>query len=258
MADPTAEPERRLLSDELADRIQTRILDGTYGPGDRLPPERELAEQLGANRGSVREALKKLEQLRLVEIQQGSGIRVRRLEEASLELVVPMLLVDRRPNVPLIRDLLELREVLVPAVMRLALERGSVEELSALAKHLREMADPGISDADYLEGLFALQDLGARMTGNRVLLLLTNSLRRFLERAPRVLASFPLVPQRQALAPGLKRLAVAVEARDTESAVRTMVDLLRREGRDLLRALEALAAEGPGGAPSGGAGHPEA
>jgi GntR family transcriptional repressor for pyruvate dehydrogenase complex len=252
MPDPKPDSERRLLADELAERIQARILDGTYRPGDRLPPERELAEQLGANRGSVREALKKLEQLRLVEIQQGSGIRVRRLEEASLELVVPMLLVDGRTNLPLLRDLLELREVLVPAVMRLALERASLEELGALARHLRQMANPEIGDSEYLKGLFALQDLGARMTGNRVLLLLTNSLRRFLERAPLALPSFPLTLQRQALAPGLKRLAVAVEARDTESAVRATVDLLHREGAGLLQVLTELTAQEPGGSDPGG------
>ncbi len=242
MPDPKPESERRLLSDELADRIQACILDGTYRAGDRLPPERELAEQLGANRGSVREALKKLEQLRLVEIQRGSGIRVRHLEDASLELVVPMLLVDGLPNLPLVRDLLELREVLVPAVMRLALERGSMAELDALASHLRHLADPEIAEAEYLSGLFELQDLGARMTDNRVLLLLTNSLRRFLERTPPVVPSFPLTPHRQALAPGLKRLAVAVDARDTESAVRATGDLLRRESAGLLRALGELCA----------------
>jgi DNA-binding FadR family transcriptional regulator len=136
--------------------------------------------------------------------------------------------------------------------MRLALERGSVDEIGALAEHLRHMADPEIDDVEYLTGLFALQDLGARMTSNRVLLLLTNSLRRFLERAPLVLPDFSLTPQRLALAPGLKRLAVAVEARDTDSAVRATVDLLRRESSGLLRALEALTVPEPGGGPREG------
>jgi DNA-binding FadR family transcriptional regulator len=251
MSDPKPEPERRLLADALADRIQARIVDGTYRPGDRLPAERELAEQLGANRGSVREALKKLEQLRLVEIQQGSGIRVLPLEEASLELVVRMLLVDGRPNLPLIRELLELREVVVPAIVRLALERGSAGELDAFAKHLRRLAEAQSGEEAYRTGLFDLQDLGARMTRNRVLILLTNSLRRFFEQAPLALASTALIAQRQALVPGFKRLAVAVEARDTESAVRATVDLLRRAGADLLRALAGLAAGEPGGAEPG-------
>jgi DNA-binding FadR family transcriptional regulator len=245
VSDPNPESERRLLPDALADRIQARILDGTYRPGDRLPPERDLAEQFGANRGSVREALKKLEQLRLVEIQQGSGIRVRPLDEASLELVMRMLVVEGRPNLPLMRDLLELREVVVPAMVRLGLERGRPEDLEALAQKLRHLAESQIGEEDYRAGVFDLQALGARMTRNGVLILLVSSLHRFLQQAPLALANTALMAQREALVPGFKLLAIAIEARDTESAVRATVDLLRRAGADLLRALADPPAEGP-------------
>ena len=79
--------ERRLLPDAVAEHIQSAILRGELRAGDRLPPERALAERLNVNRSSVREGLKKLEQLRLVEIQQGSGIRVRHPEEGSFDLI---------------------------------------------------------------------------------------------------------------------------------------------------------------------------
>jgi GntR family transcriptional repressor for pyruvate dehydrogenase complex len=52
-------PQRTVLRDEVAERIQSKILSGALRPGDRLPPERELAERLRVNRSSVREALKK-------------------------------------------------------------------------------------------------------------------------------------------------------------------------------------------------------
>jgi DNA-binding FadR family transcriptional regulator len=61
---------RRLLPSEVAAQIQAKIIDGSSAPGDCLPPERELASRLHVNRSSVREALKKLEELRLVDIQQ--------------------------------------------------------------------------------------------------------------------------------------------------------------------------------------------
>ena len=61
--EPLAQDPRGVLPDAVADQIQTKILNGTIRAGDRLPPERELALQLGVNRSSVREALKKLEQL---------------------------------------------------------------------------------------------------------------------------------------------------------------------------------------------------
>ena len=58
--------ERRRIADTLAETLRERILSGALRPGDRLPPERELALELRVNRGSLREALKKLELLRLV------------------------------------------------------------------------------------------------------------------------------------------------------------------------------------------------
>ena len=120
---------RRLLPSEVAAQIQAKILDGSFAPGDRLPPERELASQLHVNRSSVREALKKLEELRLVEIQQGSGTRVCDTEHASFELLFAMTFPAGPQNVTWIRELLELREVLLPGVLRIGLERASDEEI---------------------------------------------------------------------------------------------------------------------------------
>src|SRR5262245_63640403 len=82
---PGREPGRR--SDRIADSLRADILRGRYRPGERLPAERELATRLTVNRGSVREALKKLEQLGLVEIRRGDGAVVRHLHEARIEVV---------------------------------------------------------------------------------------------------------------------------------------------------------------------------
>jgi DNA-binding FadR family transcriptional regulator len=65
----------RSVFDTLITNLQDLIYQ--HQPGDRLPPERDLAEQLGATRPSLREALKVLEACRLIEIRHGSGIFVR-------------------------------------------------------------------------------------------------------------------------------------------------------------------------------------
>src|SRR5262245_26799715 len=78
---------RERHSDRIAAGLRQAILRGRYRPGQRLPAERELASRLAVNRGSVREALKKLEQLGLVEIRRGDGALVRHLHEASVEVV---------------------------------------------------------------------------------------------------------------------------------------------------------------------------
>jgi DNA-binding FadR family transcriptional regulator len=71
----------------IAREIRDDILRGRYRPGERLPYERELALQAGANRGSAREALKLLAQQRLIEIRPG-GARVILLHRASLDVLM--------------------------------------------------------------------------------------------------------------------------------------------------------------------------
>lgn len=69
--------EPRRLYRQIADQIRSLIKDGEFTPGSRLPPERDLARQLGVSRPSVREALIALEVEGLVEVRIGSGIYVR-------------------------------------------------------------------------------------------------------------------------------------------------------------------------------------
>src|SRR5579884_537846 len=68
--------EPRRLYRQIADQIRSLIRSGEYGPGARLPPERDLARQLGVSRPSVREALIALEVEGLVEVRIGSGVYV--------------------------------------------------------------------------------------------------------------------------------------------------------------------------------------
>ena len=72
--------------DEIAGSLIDDILSGRYRPTERLPSERDLASRFDANRGAVREAMKKLEQMGLADVQPG-GARVRQTEEASLDVI---------------------------------------------------------------------------------------------------------------------------------------------------------------------------
>src|SRR6059058_1734804 len=62
------------------DKIRERIVSGAWGPGDRLPKESELAAELGLSRNSLREAVRALSQLRVLEVRQGDGTYVSSLE----------------------------------------------------------------------------------------------------------------------------------------------------------------------------------
>src|SRR5947209_16387752 len=67
---------RASLPDHVFAQIREAVLSGEYLPGERLPPQRALAAEFGVNMASVREALKRLEQLRLVDVRHGDATRV--------------------------------------------------------------------------------------------------------------------------------------------------------------------------------------
>src|SRR5689334_8820077 len=81
MRDAFAPVLKQSLSDKLAQRIRAMIQKGDYGQGDRLPPIMEMAKRFGVGHPTIREALKKLETMGIVEIRHGSGVYVTRSEE---------------------------------------------------------------------------------------------------------------------------------------------------------------------------------
>ncbi|KIP14630.1 GntR family transcriptional regulator [Burkholderia ubonensis] len=76
--------QNRRLYQQIADRLSSMIASGDFPPGSYLPPERELAEQFGVSRTSVREALIALEVSGLVSVRVGDGVKVRHPEAAAL------------------------------------------------------------------------------------------------------------------------------------------------------------------------------
>src|SRR5258708_24642751 len=86
----------RSVTEEAIDKIRELIVSGSWGPGDRLPKASELAAQLGLSRNSLREAVRALSQLRVLEVRQGDGTYVSSLEPAllleSTGFVSPLLL----------------------------------------------------------------------------------------------------------------------------------------------------------------------
>src|SRR3954470_18074872 len=68
--------ERSSLPEQVFRELVGAVLDGRYAPGDRLPPQRALAAELGVNMASLREGIKRLEQLRLVDVRHGDAMRV--------------------------------------------------------------------------------------------------------------------------------------------------------------------------------------
>ncbi|OAN53933.1 transcriptional regulator [Paramagnetospirillum marisnigri] len=120
-----------LVSERVADRILARIASGEWGPGHRLPGERQLAEDMGVSRVSVRAALQGLKTQGLLDAVQGGGTRV----IASKAAMDPGMLELVRVNCENLVDLAEIRSILeVWAVGRAALKRDDADlaELEAI------------------------------------------------------------------------------------------------------------------------------
>lgn len=121
------------LYEEVASRIQRLISEGRLKPGDKLPPERELAEAFGVSRGSVRDAIRVLELIGLVEPRQGDGTIVRDLSPDSL--VYPLATLLTRKSM-MLAELLDVRKMIEPPLAARAASNASPEEIASLAEIL--------------------------------------------------------------------------------------------------------------------------
>ena len=125
------------LTDEAILRIKEMILGGQLKPGDRLPREADLAETLGLSRNSLREAVRALALINILDVRQGDGTYVTSLEPHQL-LETMSLAVDFMRNRALV-ELFEVRRLIEPAATALATARMTPEGLSRLRDSLRRM-----------------------------------------------------------------------------------------------------------------------
>ncbi len=167
-------PIQKIKAAQQAASIREAIVTGDLAPGDAIPSERTLAEDFSVNRSTIREALNHLEAWGFVAIRQGGSTTVRDvLSTAGLHLL-PWLIAPRgEPDPKLIRDLLELRVMVLSWTARLAARRPAAD-LSGLHAMVAEMSAPDADtqtlDFDFFEGLIAVTD-------NQVLAMLGSALR---------------------------------------------------------------------------------
>ncbi len=124
------------LSDAVAASLERRILDGALKPGDRLPPERELAAEFGVSRPSLREAIQKLASKGMVQSRQGGGTYI--TDSLDSSFFDPWRdLLDSHPD--LIEDMLEFRHMLEGQAAAWAAERAAEADRQGLEKAFAEL-----------------------------------------------------------------------------------------------------------------------
>lgn len=127
------------VTDEAIRKIRDMITSGDLAPGDRLPPEKELSERLGLSRSSLREAVKALEVIRVLDVRRGDGTYVTSLEPRLL-LEAMAFVVDLHTD----RSVLEIfavRRILEPAAAAIAAGTITPDTLERLDQMIGEI-DP--------------------------------------------------------------------------------------------------------------------
>ena len=214
------EPIRKTrVHEEIADRVRQLILDGTYPPGQPLPSERVLAARLGVSRGSVRDALRTLEVLGLLEPRHGQGTFPRELSVDRLVTPLSSVLTYQRD---LQDELMDVRRMFEPAVARAAATRvtdADVAELERVVDRQRRKVAAGRSaigeDTEFHAAM-------ARATHNRVAVRLMATLNDLLMESRKLTLKQRGRPERSLR--GHEAIVGAMRRRDAAAAERAMHD----------------------------------
>jgi DNA-binding FadR family transcriptional regulator len=168
------DPRRSMsVTDDAIEKIRELIVSGQWGPGDRLPPEAELAARLGLSRNSLREAVRALSLVRVLEVRQGDGTYVTSLEADLLLESTRFATHLMRNNIVL--ELYAVRRMLEPGAAALAAARIDEEGVAALGRELDRMVGAE-SVEELVDADMAFHSVIARASGNSVLSSLLESL----------------------------------------------------------------------------------
>ncbi|ABO50702.1 transcriptional regulator, GntR family [Desulforamulus reducens MI-1] len=126
------------IYEEIVDQLKGMITRGELSPGDKLLPERELADQLQVGRSAVREAYRALEAIGIIEIRAGEGTFVRELNTKSMTDIMSFAVITGKGA---ILELLELRKIIEIEAAALAAERLTKDNLINLKKCLDKMKE---------------------------------------------------------------------------------------------------------------------
>jgi len=218
--------------EQVADQIRRLISQGRLKPGDLLPPERDLAVKLGVGRSSVRDAVRTLEVMGILEPRQGHGTVVRDLSTDAL--VVPLASVLTRKR-EMVAELLDVRRILEPALAARAARNASDDEIAELEEILRrqeqklQRGEPAIEEDSQFHYALALAARNSVL--QRVLDVLMDLLRESRTRSLQV-------PGRlERSYAGHRRILRAVKRRDAKAAEKAVKQHLSEIEAILMRQL---------------------
>jgi len=212
----------RRAFEEICERIREQLALGQLKPGDKLPPERDLAQQLGVSRNVLREALRSLEMAGVLRLQKGvkGGAFIREGDTSRMNVVMRDMLSLGTISV---RELSEARIDVLDLVVRLACSHARQGDFNALEQNIErtELATREGRLLDRVECSREFYRLLAVATGNKVIAMILDSVTEIHMRFvyAKVVSSGVAMPR---LAEKRRQFLTALRARDVATATRSM------------------------------------
>lgn len=227
---------RKSISDEIVDQLVDLISRNELKPGERLPPERDLCQQFGVGRTTLREALRSLATLGIIEGRVGEGTFISENSNRHLEKSLQWgLLLDEKG----VDDLVETRLMLECQTAEAAAERATHDDLNTIRKSVRSLEDALENQDQFLEADLAFHLSIARASQNGILANLLSLTRNYLQQWIVQSLRDPTSPEGQRRArlslKEHKAILVAIESNDSAAARECMRIHIVSSSRDLRR-----------------------
>lgn len=221
--------KRKRIHEDIVEQIRRHVVDGRLQPGERLPSERVLSVRFRVSRASVREAIRALESMGLVQIRSGNGTYV----ASDLDVVVNAWrsAISRKKDA--LRDAFEARKIIEPALAALAASRATGAEIHRLEVTLAQQARQVATGQTGVASDTAFHSLLACSTKNRLLLKLNESIVDALRETRERSLHAPGRPMRSLA--GHRTILDAVRARQPGRARIAMLRHLQEIERNILR-----------------------
>ena len=213
---------KRRVHEDIVAQVRAMIENGQLAPGDKLPPERELAAIFAVSRHAVREAIRTLEERGILASRRGAGTFVARDDEdAVLDGLTSTLDRERHRIV----EIFEFRRMIEPEIAALAAQTASDEAIEACAAILAQQRDQGSEGVDPTALDSAFHMALARATGNSVLVRVVENVVDILAESRS--AAYQSATRFERSVEGHVALIAALRARDPLSARTVMEQHLR-------------------------------
>jgi len=221
---------KKKLYEEIVAQIRSLIEAGKLRPGDRLPPERELAEIFKVSRHSVREALRSLEQQKVLVSRRGSGNFLVQGEAQTLEEFLAQAVAAENSK---LAEIFQFRGLIEPEIARLAALNATKKDLKDLEEILRRQNEPKMTAGEFVASDSLFHQALARGAKNDILLRIAERINDIFSESRQ--AIYQSEARWRISRQGHARVLAAVRDQDPQKARQAMLDHLKSIERIVLK-----------------------